>query len=136
MQIVELVGQSHISSIIQWNPRIKAFRQTFCDARKFGAGHLTKIGNICIDYLLKSDATKHIRSEELVNLDKELACYFGTDAGKRLFNTFIQIFIIHFLSGTFYCGYNKNIAARGCLQDAYRAAKADYIRAGMRDPER
>lgn len=85
-QNIELVVENNNNAIIQdiinYNPRFAAYQAYFLKYRKFGAGHLTRLSIVCIDFLLRFDVTRKLTGQELVSLDQSLATFFDTEPGK------------------------------------------------------
>uniref|UniRef100_A0A336M168 CSON006275 protein n=1 Tax=Culicoides sonorensis TaxID=179676 RepID=A0A336M168_CULSO len=103
-----------LQELLLFNPRIVAYQRYFLKHRKFRPGQLSRLAIICIDFLMRSDFQKQLRREELIAMDKTLATFFDTDVE------------------TFYSPCRNSMNSRGCLNDAYRAAKDDLTEAGLR----
>lgn len=76
-------GNCVLNEIIRWYPFLGHYQRYFVHTKEFGPGHLSRIGDICVDFLMKDNVKRHIHPEEFIDLDEELAVFFDTNQGKH-----------------------------------------------------
>ena len=92
-QIIQLVhadppsANDFIGDVAIYCPRILAYQKYYSEKLDFGPGHLSGIGQIVIDYLLKEDVTRILNPDLLVTVDAALSQFFDAAKGKLIIFT-------------------------------------------------